>query len=198
MTRAALALLLVAVVACHRHRDTNAPGLLHVETPPPDPTSREPMIPGDPGEHMLTINPGILAAGGARNSAPNGFGEFGVEVTVNRGETPYSHGGDSLFVYPLHGWGATAGWSALRLFEGSAGDTDAQVGPLYAEVQAMDFPWAGGVGYAVDPLRGHHGPQVFTFLMLGYVRARYLVDSDDLEVSLGVQLKLPRVWVWSR
>ncbi|HUS63318.1 MAG TPA: hypothetical protein VMZ28_02205 [Kofleriaceae bacterium] len=195
MKRLAAAALLLAACA-HRHRDTNAPGIQDIEAPPPDLTNHQPIEPQDPGERMLTINPGVLAGGGGRSASPHGFGEFGVEVTVNGGESPGSHAEDNFVVYPAEGFGATLGWSALRLLD-DPGDDDAQVGPFYAEVQGFEFPYAGGVGYAVDPWHGQHGPQVFVFLLSGYLRARYLWD-EGTEVTLGFQLKLPKVWVWSR
>ena len=195
--RARLVTAALLLAACgHRHRDTNAPGIHEIETPPPDLASHEPIEPADPGERMVTVNPGVLGGGGGRAASPHGFGELGVELTVNRGESPGSHAEDNFFVYPAVGYGASIGWSALRLFD-DPGDDDAQVGPLYAEVQGFELPYAGGVGYAVDPWHGHHGPQAFIFLMSGYVRARYYWD-DGIEVTLGLQLKLPKVWVWSR
>lgn len=193
-----LAVIAALAVACaHRHRDTNAPGIQDVEAPPPDLARHEVIEPADPGEEMLTVNPGVLGGGGGRAAEPHGFGEVGVEVTVNRGWSPHSHAEDNFVVYPAAGYGASLGWSALRVFDHPGAGADAEPGPLYAEVQGFEFPYAGGVGYAVDPWHGQHGPQAFLFLMSGYLRARYLWD-EGIEVSLGIQLKLPKVWVWSR
>ncbi len=184
-------LLLLALAGCHFHRDSNAPGLADVGNPPPDRTAAR-VEPEDPGEHMLAINPGVLAGGGAREASPQGFGEFGVEVSVVRGWSQRSHGEDGFFTYPVRALGAAVGWSALRLT-----DEDPEMGPLYAEVYGFEIPFAAGGGWAWNPADGDHGPQVFVTAMSLYLRGRYLVD-DGAELTLGFQGKLPLVWVWSR
>jgi hypothetical protein len=73
----------------------------------------------------------------------------------------------------------------------------AEVGPLYAEVYAHRELSAAGGGWAWNPHTGDHGPQAFVTLASLYLRGRYFFD-DGAEVTLGVQLKLPQVWVWSR
>jgi hypothetical protein len=182
----------VALAGCHVHRDTNAPGLSDVENPPADPAAAR-VAPGDPGEEMLAINPGVLAGGGGRTAAPHGFGEFGVEVSLVRGSSPTSHREDDFFVYPLRGVGAALGWSALEL-----SDTDPAVGPLYGEAYAFRLPWGAGGGWAWNPATGDHGPQAFVSLAWVYLRGRYLVDDDSGELTIGFQGKIPIVWVWSR
>jgi hypothetical protein len=185
------AILLAGLAGCHFHRDTNAPGLSDVDSPPTDRTAAR-VEPGDPGEHMLAINPGVLAGGGGREASPEGFGEFGVEVSVVRGWNQRSHVEDGFFTYPLRGVGAALGWSALRLSE-----EDPEVGPLYAEAYAFRLPWMAGAGWAWNPDRGDHGPQVFVAGMSLYLRGRYLAE-DGAEITAGFQGKLPLVWVWSR
>ena len=189
MRRAAIAVTVLA--GCHFHRDTNAPGLTDVENPPADRTAGR-VEPADPGEEMLAINPGVLAGGGGREASPEGFGEFGVEVSVVRGSNERSHIEDGFFTYPLRGVGAALGWSALRLT-----DEDPEVGPLYAEAYVFRLPWAAGGGWAVNPADGDHGPQLFVAGMSLYIRGRYLFD-DGAEITAGFQGKIPFVWVWSR
>ena len=199
MRRAALPCglaLLAALAGCrHWHRDTSAPGVIDVAAPPPPGQHR--VAPQDPGENMLAINPGVHSGGGARAESPHGFGEVGVELTVNRGENDRSHHEDSFFVYPERGVGASLGWSFLRYSGDGAGGTDLDGGPLYAEVQAFRLPWIAGGGYAIDPFTGDHGPQIFGAMANLYVRARYLFDAGA-EITFGMQLKLPFVQVWSR
>ena len=54
-----------------------------------------------------------------------------------------------------------------------------------------------GIGYAVDPARSDHGPQVNVFVGPLFVRGRYLFGGGA-EAQVGLQLKLPIVWIWSR
>jgi hypothetical protein len=183
--------LLLALAGCHFHRDTNAPGLTDVESPPADRTAAR-IEPGDPGENMLAINPGVLVGGGGRESSPQGFGEIGVEVSVVRGSNDSSHLEDGLFSYPLRGVGAALGWSALRIT-----DQEPEMGPLYAEAYGFRMPWLGGAGWAWNPDTGDHGPQVFVAALSLYVRGRTLAD-DGGEITAGFQGKLPLVWIWSR
>lgn len=191
--RRALSFVLLLLPGCarHFHRDTNAPGTTDVENPPADREAAR-VEPGDPGEEMLAVNPGVLAGGGAREASPNGFGELGVEVSVVRGSSPSSHSEDGFFVYPVRGAGAALGWSALRF----AKDVT-EVGPLYGEIYAHRELSAAGGGWAWNPATGDHGPQAFVTLTSLYLRGRYLFEEGG-EVTLGVQLKLPQVWVWSR
>ena len=189
MRRALLALL--ALAACHHHLDTNAPGISDIEVPPADRTVSH-VYPEDPGENMLAVDPGILAAGGFRKDSPHALGEFGPEISVVRGANPVSHREDNFFVYPLTGVGAALGWSALRVNGG-----DADLGPLYAEVYRVDTGFAAGGGWSWNPADGDHGPQLFGTMMGFYLRARYLFDAGG-EITAGLQIKVPVVWVWSR
>ncbi len=184
-------LFAVALAACHRHRDSNAPGNSDIEVPPADRTIAR-VEPEDPGENMIAVNPGILAAGGARKHSPHALGEFGPEISVVRGTSPVSHREDNFFIYPVAGVGAALGWSALRL---SGGDAD--VGPLYGEVYRVDTGFAAGGGWSWNPSDSDHGPQLFATFLGFYLRARYLFDAGG-EITAGLQIKIPVVWVWSR
>lgn len=188
------ALVICALAGCHYHRDTNAPGLVDVTIPPRDITAQELEYPGDPGERMVMVSPGVLAGGGYPG------GDFAAEVTVNWGESERSHNDHAsrLFIprgllWPERGYGVTLGWSALQVREGP----DARLGPAYVEVQRLVAPFAIGGGYAIDPTDGDHGPQLHLLAMGTFLRARYLIDGG-VEVYLGYQLKIPVTWVWSR
>lgn len=200
----------VPAAACHQltvHRDTNAPGNSDIERPPAYPTEsasdtqvegREAPaaeMPDDPGEHWTTINSGIHGGYGGRFGQPQGqrgTGILGVEVSFNRGHSPYSHNGDGFFLYPLQGYGGSLGWSLFQ-WQGR----DLQLGPLYAEAHVFRLFIGAGLGYAVDIDDGHHGPQVSAWLGSLYVRARYMV-GDGFGLFFGGQIKIPRLWVESR
>ena len=190
--RTVLVLALLAACNPHFHRDRNAPGITDVDTPPePRDTRRVP--PEDPGEEMLSVNPGVLFGGGWREVSPHGFGELGFEVSLVRGSSPHSHSEDGFLVYPVQAWGVALGWSSL-VFDDD--DDDLEVGPLYLEAYKHEIGSAGG-GYAWNPSTGDHGPQIFAGILSLYARARYMWDAGT-EISLGFQGKLPVVWVWSR
>src|SRR5690606_41771660 len=81
--------------------------------PPPGAPAGAPRgRPADPGERMLTVNPGVFWGAGPQTAEPHGFGELGAEVTINLGENDRSHYEDDFFVYPQRGVGASLGWSA--------------------------------------------------------------------------------------
>jgi len=185
------AIVLLSLAACHHHRDTNAPGISDIEVPPADRTAAH-VDPEDPGENMLAVIPGVLAAGGMRKDSPHALGEFGPEVSIVRGASPRSHSEDGFFVYPMTGIGGALGWSALRVNGG-----DADLGPLYAEIYRVDEGVAAGGGWSWNPADGDHGPQLFVTSLGFYLRGRYLFD-DGGEITAGLQIKVPVVWVWSR
>jgi len=199
VTRLLLALALACAAAgCrHVHRDTNAPGIIDVRTPPRDPAGTPRVRPADPGERMLTVNPGVFWGAGPQTAEPHGFGELGAEVTINLGENDRSHYEDDFFVYPQRGVGASLGWSAVHIDLAEDGSGEARLGPIYAEAQIFRLPWIVGGGLAVDPFDGDAGVQVFGAFTTLYARARYLVDGGA-ELAIGIQLKLPFVRVWSR
>lgn len=203
--RSAAALALVVVTACHYHRDTNAPGLVDLERPPSPPGRATMEYPGDPGERMVTVSSGALAGAGARARGVRTMFEVAAEVTVSLGESDRSHqdGVDRLFVppgvlVPQRSVGLTLGWSVLQVVPRSAGEpAEISTGPLYLELQGARGLVGLAGGWAVDPTSGDHGPQINGFLGPSFLRMRYLVDGG-FELQLGLQLKLPATWVWSR
>lgn len=195
-----LAALMVAPCGCAQlrfHRDTNAPGLSDVKNPPSAAQLQHDQVvaPKDPGENMLTLNPGVYGGIGGLLDAPRGqrmIGFGGVEVTVNRGCSPRSHYKDGLFVYPLDGNGLSLGWSFVQ-----ANDSDADVGPIYVEVSRFRLWFGAALGYAVDVGDRDHGPQASAWFGPYFVRARYLFDGG-VALYFGGQLKIPMIWIWSR
>jgi hypothetical protein len=198
VTAIAAAVVLAALLAsgCRIHRDTNAPGHIDLDTPPRAPAQGgDPPVeaPSDPGERMVTLNPGVFGGFGGRfaRDGDRGTGFVGVELTLNRGASSRSHNGDDFFVYPWSGRGASLGWTIAQF-----GD-EASVGPIYAEVHGFKL-WGGlAAGYAVDVGDRVHGPQVTAWFLTYLVRARYMVGGG-FELYIGGQLKLPFVWISSQ
>jgi hypothetical protein len=205
--RGSIAIVLLAALAgCrHYHRDTNAPGLVDVRVPPSQPARGELEVPGDPGERMIVLSPGVVATAGGRSRAPHFAGDIAAEVTLSSGESDRSHNDNQapfLFmprglVLPQRGHGVTLGWSALRIHDHPGGGGDLTTGPLYLTLHAFRFAYGGGGGYLYDPIHHDHGAEIFGYLGLVEARARYLLDGG-FEVTLGYQFKLPVSWVESR
>jgi len=199
MARALVGLLVVAAGCAQLrfHRDTNAPGISDVENPPaPSQLAHEQVTPPkDPGEQMITFNPGVYGGIGGRLDAPSGermFGLGGLELTLNRGCSPRSHYADGLFVYPLDGNGLSLGWNFVQ-----AGNGDTDVGPLYVEASRFRLWFGAALGYAVDVGDRDHGPQASAWFGPYWVRARYMFDGG-VELFFGGQIKVPMLWIWSR
>lgn len=204
------AALVVCATACHYRRDVNAPGIVDPLTPPP--VARAALeTPGDPGERFVVVSPGLVVGGGTQTGGVVGVLDLAAEVTLSFGEEAESHNPnalrDRLFVppgwlIPRNGWGATLGWSFLRVLgrdldgDGET-DNDAATGPLYAELHRFGPVGGAGGGWSVDPATGDHGPELFGYLMFYHLRVRHMIDGET-EVLLGVQLKWPLSWVTSR
>jgi hypothetical protein len=196
--RAALLVILLALSGCHvftHHRDTNAPGRVDIATPPPgDLPAGATRLPDDPGERMITFNPGIF---GGASYAPGRDGDrvrfpIGIELTLNRGERDRSHFRDDFFVYPASGEGLNLGWAALEL-----GADELEIGPIYLEYQRFETLYGAAGGIAFDPDDVDFGAQGTVWYGPYYLQARYLLDGGA-ELAGGLQLKVPVVWVWSQ
>ena len=193
-------------LSLRHHRDTNAPGIADIEAAPEygrdQPSEQgaeserpEPERPNDPGERIVTLNPGMFGSVGGRLGQPPGqrfAGSIGFELSLNRGTSPHSHYGDDFFVYPLRGYGASLGGSLMFTSDGTPG-----AGPVYLEVHKFRLFTGAGLGYAVDVANGAHGPQVSAWFTTIYVRMRYLF-SDGFGLFVGGQLKIPIVWISSQ
>jgi hypothetical protein len=198
MTAPRLVALLACVAACSPlrfHRDTNAPGVIDVSEPPSNVEPGQTALPGDPGERMVTFNPGLF--GGAGYAPSHDGGErwvfpLGVELTLNRGERDRSHFRDDFFVYPVRGEGVNLGWAAIEL-----GGDDTEIGPLYLEYQRFETVYGAAAGLAFDPDDVDFGAQGTVWYGPYYLRVRYLIDGGA-EVIGGLQIKVPLVWISSR
>jgi hypothetical protein len=200
MTRAAL--LLIAAVGCHYHRDTNAPGVIDPATPPRDPSHHGLEYPGDPGERMITVTSGVAAGGGVGGVGDGGFGDFAAGPR-SVGREPDDQRRRVALVRAAcccrPGRGRDVGWSALRLGNDADDQVEARVGPIYAEAQRAWLFAGVGAGWAIDPRTGATGPQVQGFYTFYFARLRYLAGGDGgWEFSGGMQFKIPTTWVWRR
>lgn len=219
MTRAALLLVTLSFLGgCrHWHRPHNAPGIVDVRTPPREIGVEQVEIPGDPGERMVAINPGISMMSGFRTREGGGGGllDLGAEVSLLRGESERSHNdGDRgrLFLppgfqLPDRGVGLTLGWSAFRLVEVESDDPDteevdesreiATTGPVHLRGYLFKNWFGAGAGWTLDPVTGDHGPELVGYAGVVTARTSYTRD-DHFEFVLGYQMKFPLTLVESR
>lgn len=195
MRRAVLLMLVVLSAAgCrHTHRPWNAPGLADVPLPPRDVAKEGLEWPADPGERMVVASAGGFSAAGIE--IPDGvnlLASFGIELSLYRGESDWSHNHDDFFVYPQHSEGLNLGGSLDLVSEDQL-----EAGALYLEYQRAGIMRGWAAGLAFDPNDRAVGPQVTLFFATLYFRASYLV-GDGARVQAGMIFKLPHTWVWSR
>lgn len=203
-TTIAAAAVALALAGCHTHRDPDAPGIIDPLVPPKDLANPELELPGDPGERMVMVTGGVVGGALAGSVEEGAAIDLAAEVTVSWGESDTSHNDHAsrLFIprgviIPPRSTGVTLGWSGLRVVNHDDDTWHARSGPLYVQAQRA---WAiAGVaaGLAVDPSTGGAGPQVDAFYAFYFLRGRILF-GDGWEVGGGLQLKLPKTWVWSR
>lgn len=216
MTRAALLLSVLSFLGgCrHWHRPHDAPGLVDVRTPPREIAFELVETPGDPGERMVSINPGVSMLSGYRTNRGAGVLDLGAEVSLLRGENERSHndGDQRLFLppgfqLPERGYGVTLGWSAFRLFEVESDDPEtedvdesrsiATTGPVHLRGYTFKNWFGAGAGWTFDPQTGDHGPELVGYAGVVTARTRYTRD-DHFEILLGYQMKFPLTFVQSR
>lgn len=202
---APLALALVA--GCHVHGPMT-PGHVDVARPPAAIASERVELPGDPGERMVMVTPGVVALGGG-GSVGRGVGDLELEVGVHLGDAAISHNdhaaGDRLFMprgllVPEQSVGIVAGWTALRVLgatDDGAHDTDLTTGPLHVRGQVAQGFWGGGAGWFYDPRTASGGPEVSLWAMLTELRVAVSTEGDVLFL-LGLQLKWPVTFVTGR
>lgn len=202
-----LGLLALAALTsgCIVHLERNAPGLSRVSEPPASLPVERVELPADPGERYLTLSMGAMTGGGLvfGDGFPTGRFDLGVEATLHLGDRARSHRADGSFIpfdtsryYPDGSVGLSLGWTGLRV-----GADGAHVGHLYAELQGWCLDWlatAVAVGWAYDPGRRLHGPQLMiSTLGVLYTRVTYLLDGEAAW-TIGLLAKVPVAWVWSR
>lgn len=207
MRRAVVAIGVAVLGACHVHGPAT-PGHVDVTRPPAWIADEVVELPGDPGERMVMITPGVVGLGGG-GSIGRGVGDLELEIGLHFGEAAVSHNdhstGDRLFVprgliAPETSVGAVVGWSALWLLgETSEGadDADLTTGPLHARAQVANGFYGGGVGWTWDPRTGAQGPELSIWAMVTEARLAVSTEGDVL-VLFGWQLKWPVTWVRGR
>lgn len=202
----AIAVLAIPLGACHRHV-RSSPGTIDVAAPPLAIASERIETPGDPGERMLMITPGVVDGGFGRSDGRSG-GELELEVGVHLGDAKVSHNDhalrDRLFLpggllAPDAAVGLVVGWSALRFIEevGEDGEHVTTTGPLHARAQVMKFAYGAGAGWRWDPRTGETGPELSLWALNYELRVHASTDGE-IETLLGLQLKWPVTWVWGR
>lgn len=203
-TAAVSTALVLALAGCyHHHLATNAPGLVDPRIPPGDLDQRGLEQPGDPGEHLLLISPGVTVGAGGGTIASTAVVDVAAEVTVRWGDSEVSHNDADARLFlprglrvPDRSVGFNVGWSALRLYPEN-GTTSAGTGPIFVEAVRTGFAWSLSAGWALDPRTGGTGPQLGAHWVVYFVRGRALF-GDGFEVVGGVQLKAPQAWIRSR
>jgi hypothetical protein len=206
MRRAFLAGVAAASLGCGAvHLPHNAPGNIDVATPPLDLTRVAVERPADPGEYVLAWTTGALVGGGLSTSSAgtagvvSGSAETSLHLGVNR--TSHRYDVSELWPlvngrfgeYPMTGWagGLNLGWTL-----GTAARPASSAG--YAEAQLTYAGTLGmAAGWAWDPARTAHGPQITVNLGPLYLRSTTMLAAGT-SIEAGLVLKIPAVWVWSR
>ncbi len=202
VARAVLVVALVVLAGCPVHMKRNAPGRIDVLAPPAHPEQEVVEKPGDPGEHVVLLTYGGFVAVGGRIGGEHRFAnEMGVEVGVQWGDNARSHSkGEPIvpmpeIVIPQRRRGFNIGWA---LGEADALDSNRlERGPIYVEYAESRFVYGWTAGYGIDPTDGSHGPHVAVNGFGYYAKAGYRTERG-FEMMLGLALKLPQSWVWSR
>jgi hypothetical protein len=177
MTTRCLFVLLLPCACSVTHLDTNAPGNVRVHEKPEVMEDRAVEQPLDPGEEMLLMRYGVMAAGGAAIPEESGDSKgsygFGLDYTVLFGKRKYSHDDDSFLIVPDQAFGGGFGWTTI-LHPGHS------VGPVYAELEYASGPaWLSG-GWAVEIDDELHGPQALVGYGPFFVRYTHLLDQGGL------------------
>ncbi len=188
--------LLIAHIAAgcvHQHSDRNAPGTIEdIRKPPRDPYSMVPQQPGDPGERLTALSTGAFGGVDVLDSdgSQDPFFTLGVETTLRMGQHPRSHYDDNFLIFPMKGWGGSLGLELV-------GQNRFNIGPLHAEVMAFWAVFSASAGYAFDIDDLEHGPQLTVNGGPMFIRLRHLFGGQGTSLVIGLEVKLPQVWVES-
>ena len=204
MKRFLLAALTAASLGCGAvHLPHNAPGNIVVTAPPRDLAIVAVERPADPGEYVLAWTTGALVGGGLSTPGPRGVLSGSAETSLHFGVNPRSHNYDTSQLWPLidHGFGEypMTGWAGGLNLGWTLGTTNRPANSAgYAEAQ-LTYSGALGMaaGWAWDPDRTAHGPQITLNLGPLYFRSTTMLDVGT-SIEAGLVLKVPAVWVWSR
>jgi hypothetical protein len=192
--RACVASITALLVGC-AHTDVvrTRPGEIDPRTPPQAIAQEVHERPNDPGERILVFSPGVFGGVGLSMDDPRSSGSaysLGAEASIHYGSSDTSHAEDTFFVYPSPAFGLNAGYTLTS--QDRAGPS---VG--YLEAQYFDAPFGAAAGWAWDPSRALHGPQTTIFAGPLYARATHFL-GDRTELTVGLCVKLPYVWIWAR
>jgi hypothetical protein len=200
--RALLFLGAVTSGCAHWDLDDPTPGFVDVATPPPVVEQRHIVPPRPAGEKMLLITAGVFGSIGfhAGEAGVGTSSTWGGETTVHWGEREWHHTDElgappvPAIVYPRTSWGLTFGGSARSASRSSAASNS---GNLYLEIQRnVDFGAGFAAGPVWEPQTGQVGAQMTLFATLAYLRLTVLDLNPALQI--GLMMKLPLTWVWSR
>jgi hypothetical protein len=198
---ATLALALLGGCPGTRHRsDVNAPGIVHLEAPPPrengDPQRF--LEPEDPGEQEVYLGPAIILGPASGRSYDSNHTEFetSIQLRVAYRTLAKSHRSEDV-PFPMKGWALTVGWSPLQTDHAPSDDVTFHTGPVYAEVERFWYIASAGLGLVSYPDNWDTGVQATLNFMPYGIRMRYLAEGG-FEVMAAFRLELPTAINWSR
>ena len=201
LTAALAAVALLAACPGLRHTsDANAPGIVHLEAPPPHENGSDDLYlePEDPGEHEVYIGPGVVLGPATGRTYDANDTEFETSIQVRLAYTQLEKSHRSKDVpFPQKGWALTLGWSPLQTDHAPDDRVEAHLGPVYAEVERYWFIFSAGLGVAAYPQDFDAGPQLTLNAAFYGIRMRYLADGD-FEVMGAFRFELPTAVNWSR
>ncbi len=186
--------MLPLVCACSvTHLERNAPGSIRVREEPEHMVDREVEPQIDPGERMLLVRYGVLAAGGVAIPDQNGdtTGSYGVgpEVSLLYGTSSYSHNDDAFPIIPEQAFGGGIGWTTL-LHPGES------VGPVYGELEYANGPAWLAAGWAWEIDDALHGPQALVGYGPFFIRYTHLLDQGSI-LHFGTAFKGQASFIWN-
>lgn len=197
--RRLVAVVALACAGCTFHMRRNAPGNIDPLVPPADAARPGVEVPGDPGERMVMLTAGGYGGGGgvlAPGGDLSGMVEVGPEVGLHFADLAQSHEKPLLFpvphVWPDESWGVNAGLSLL-----TRDGEELEPSRLWAEAQRAHRFWGWAVGGGVDLETGDVGPHATAWIASYYARIGFELDGE-LTATMGMFVKLPATWVWSR
>ncbi len=205
LTRLVLvAAALVVLGGCPKTRyrsDVNAPGIVHLEAPPPR-ENGDPAVyvePEDPGEHELYIGPAVVLGPGSGRTSDSQHAEFeaDLQVRVAYQTLETSHRSKDIPFPKQAGWAMTLGWSPIQTDHRPDDTIEVNTGPLYVEVERYWMVFSAGLG-AVTYVDEWDGGVQLTLTAMPYgFRMRYLADGG-FEFMGAFRLELPTSINWSR
>jgi hypothetical protein len=185
-----------------RHKsDANAPGIVHLEAPPPRENGTDELYvePEDPGEHEVYIGPAIILgpASGRTYDADQTEFETSIQVRLAYQALEKSHKSRDIAFTRGGGWALVAGWTPLQTEHAPGGGIEANLGPVYAEVERYWWYLSAGLGVAAYTQDFDVGPQLTLNAAFYGMRLRYMADGD-FEIMAAFRIELPTVINWSR